>query len=269
MSGYISKLIESVLLGFQDAENKILEYLLLKGSYIQPLRLALHISKKNSESALFNTLTPFLLDTRFLFDKEFALPNNIESKSIPMSIERISTDSIVLPTGIIENVHHEQTRLVDKIISPSESLEPTPEVMESGIVKVTNDSPNSEIGQIQDKITKKKKEKKKKKVDWVENIDNSPFIIWLQHQKSLDTSRKQKKTKKSNKFIKIQESAQKSITPSNEIISEPLARLLASQGHWLEAKKMYKSLMIRFPELSEAYKLEIKEINKRIDPGKG
>ena len=269
MSGYISKLIEDAWRGFQEAENKILDYLLFKGAYIQPLRLALDISRKNGDAALYNTLSPFLLDSHYLFDIDPTIPTVNESKSIPLSTGRISSDAAILPLeeqvgpksedlklGMLEHKHAD---MVDTTQPPSV-------VVESVISEEKEHFEPSETTINPDKPVKKKKKKKKK--DWIKIVESSPYIIWLQERKGLESFQAKSKIAKVDKYKKIQESAQKSVKPSSEIISEPLAKLLVSQGHLLEAKKMYKSLMIKFPDLSETYQREIKEINRLIDPGK-
>ncbi|MFZ1702912.1 MAG: hypothetical protein WAT79_01125, partial [Saprospiraceae bacterium] len=86
------------------------------------------------------------------------------------------------------------------------------------------------------------------------------FTEWLLDKKQLhEYSTKKKKRKKKSQ---IQISAKKSITPSDEIISESLAKILLAQGHLLDAKKMFKKLMHKYPEKRELYEVEIKNINQ-------
>ena len=59
------------------------------------------------------------------------------------------------------------------------------------------------------------------------------------------------------KLQKEIEEARKSITKSNTIVSEPLAEILAIQGHLDDAKKMYEQLMMKYPEKSSYFAAKI------------
>ncbi len=72
-----------------------------------------------------------------------------------------------------------------------------------------------------------------------------------------DIDQKIKKEEKAAKKRKLEESARKSITKSNTIVSEPLAEILAIQGHLDDAKKMYEQLMMKYPEKSSYFAAKI------------
>jgi len=73
------------------------------------------------------------------------------------------------------------------------------------------------------------------------------------------------KVKKKKKKDKIKETAKKSILKSDSIVSEPLANILALQGHYLEAKIMYHKLIDLNPEKKDVFKSKILEIDQLID----
>lgn len=125
---------------------------------------------------------------------------------------------------------------------------------------------------------KKKKGKKKTRVEYIivdstkgsdfrlNNYDGvSNYTSWLLEQESINKGKKQgsklaenlaknakkkKKKKKKNKTLKI---AVDSIKKQDTIISEPLANILASQGHKKKAIRMYEKLAVVFPEKKEYY----------------
>jgi len=105
----------------------------------------------------------------------------------------------------------------------------------------------------------------------------SSYTNWLLEQESINGSQppkeskkkvkvlakkkksKKKGKKKKNKVLKV---AQDSIKKSQMIISEPLANILAAQGHYKKAKKMYKQLGLIFPEKSGYFADQIKAIEQ-------
>lgn len=104
------------------------------------------------------------------------------------------------------------------------------------------------------KKSKKSKSKKNKK-----DITLSDFSQWLLTQSKENTMTdfsypkfQKKTTKKKNKRKKKDKS----------IISEPLANLLAKQGHNDEAKEMYEQLSLIFPEKSAFFAAKIEKLKK-------
>ena len=135
-------------------------------------------------------------------------------------------------------------------------------------------------------LPKKKKKKKKKKIAYVvvdtpaeknfklKDYDGvSNYTSWLLEQESINDNddtvkkahadfkkKKKKKKKKKSKNLKI---AADSIKKQDSIISEPLARILALQGHKKKARKMYEKLLKIFPEKKSYFEEKINELKKK------
>lgn len=118
---------------------------------------------------------------------------------------------------------------------------------------------NPSIGKNKGKSKLKKKKKKKNKFSLDDFSGTSDYVQWLfklsgKHSQ-LKSGKKEKK--------KTDESVKKSITKSDAIISEPLADILAAQGHVADAVKMYQQLILKFPEKSSYFAPKIdKLLNK-------
>ncbi len=109
------------------------------------------------------------------------------------------------------------------------------------------------------KSKKKSAKSKKNKYKLAEFSGISPFSKWLLTFKKADIDKKIKKEEKLAKRKAIEATANKSIEKSAAIISEPLADLLASQGHFDDAKKMYEQLMMKYPEKSSYFAAKINQ----------
>ena len=104
----------------------------------------------------------------------------------------------------------------------------------------------------------------------------SNFTNWLLEQKSINGNQKigkkkievsagkvkDKKKKKSRKN-KVLNIAQDSVKKSEMILSEPLANIMAAQGHTKKASKMYKQLGLIFPEKSGYFAAKIENLKKK------
>ena len=104
----------------------------------------------------------------------------------------------------------------------------------------------------------------------------SKFTNWLLEQKSINGNHeieekkpevlaekkkdKKKKKRKKNKVLKV---AQDSVKKSEMILSEPLANIMAAQGHIKKARKMYKQLSLIFPEKSSYFVAKIENLKKK------
>jgi hypothetical protein len=140
-------------------------------------------------------------------------------------------------------------------------------------------------------ITKKSapSSEKSERVTALENFNASPFLRWIKafdneeeaaeigldqdiEEKSTDDlcldeksdkiESKSKKNKKSKKYKKDRIKSEKSkvdLTLNPEIVSETLADLLASQGHFDEANEMYRQLGIKYPEKSSYFASKLKK----------
>ena len=104
----------------------------------------------------------------------------------------------------------------------------------------------------------------------------SKFANWLLEQKSINGNlfeekkqkeavgaKKKDKKKKKNKKSKALKVAQDSVKKSEMILSEPLANIMAAQGHTKKAKKMYKQLGLIFPEKSGYFAAKIENLKKK------
>ena len=109
------------------------------------------------------------------------------------------------------------------------------------------------------KSKKKSIKNKKNKYKLAEFSGISPFSKWLLTFKKADIDKKIKKEEKLAKRKAIEATANKSIEKSAAIISESLADLLASQGHFDDAKKMYEQLMMKYPEKSSYFAAKINQ----------
>jgi len=90
----------------------------------------------------------------------------------------------------------------------------------------------------------------------------SDFSKWLLSFKKDDVEKRIKKEEKAARKKIIEDNARKSVTKSSAIISEPLAEILASQGHLDDAKKMYEQLMHKYPEKSSYFAAKINNLIK-------
>ena len=109
--------------------------------------------------------------------------------------------------------------------------------------------------------------------DWTMNRRNkvnlSDFTKWLNHmdQDSPHTSETPIKKTANTKLQKkdsIKAWVKNSINLKDDIVSEPLAKLMASQGHHEEAIKMYEKLSLIFPEKSTFFAGEIDKLKNKL-----
>ncbi|MFT6780926.1 MAG: hypothetical protein ACJA1A_000844 [Saprospiraceae bacterium] len=104
----------------------------------------------------------------------------------------------------------------------------------------------------------------------------SNFTNWLLEQKSINgnqkieekkieisAAKKKGKKKKKNKKNKVPQVAQNSVKKSEMILSEPLANIMAAQGHTKKASKMYKQLGLIFPEKSGYFAAKIENLKNK------
>jgi hypothetical protein len=122
-----------------------------------------------------------------------------------------------------------------------------------------NPKPKSKKNKIQSEV---KNQKSLKSFRLVEYGGISPFAQWLISFKVDDLDKRLKKEAKKEKKRQLEENARKSVTRSSSTISEPLAEILRTQGHFEDAKKMYGQLMQKFPEKSSYFAAKIEELKK-------
>jgi tetratricopeptide (TPR) repeat protein len=96
------------------------------------------------------------------------------------------------------------------------------------------------------------------------------FNKWLLQQKPMEEGnfikllKLSKKAKKLDKKRKLNEGIDASIQKNDKLVSEVLAKILASQGHYPEAIEMYKQLILNIPEKSATFAAQIDELNNKI-----
>lgn len=142
---------------------------------------------------------------------------------------------------ILKSNDLEQKSQLSAVLQPDENILNTQIVLEN-----KNDSSKE--------VAKSRKNKiKAKKFKLKEFSGISDFSKWLLSFKKEDIESKILKEEKAAKKRAIEENAKKSVTKLNSIISEPLAEILALQGHLDDSKKMYQQLMIKYPEKSSYF----------------
>ncbi|MCB0647185.1 MAG: hypothetical protein KDC49_11010 [Saprospiraceae bacterium] len=116
------------------------------------------------------------------------------------------------------------------------------------------------------KLKKKLKKSGLKHVVDVHEEASTDFSNWLVALKPMKGShiRQMDKIKsRHSKKSKVEASAEKSIKKNTQMVSEPLAQLLAAQGHNLEAIEMYKRLILNIPEKSAYFAARIEELKNK------
>lgn len=108
------------------------------------------------------------------------------------------------------------------------------------------------------------KEHTSKKYKLQEYSGLSEYALWLMSFKHDNLDKKIKKEEKKAQKRLLEASAQKSVTKSDEIISESLAIILEKQGHLDDAKKMYEQLMHKYPEKSRYFAAQIDKLLKSL-----
>lgn len=99
-----------------------------------------------------------------------------------------------------------------------------------------------------DKKLKKKKKNEAKITDYEKELNEA------------SKEKKKNKKKKKKKDVSIKQRAKRSLELSQELVTEPLAELLASQGHTDEAIIMFTKLSLIIPEKSSYFADRIKRL---------
>lgn len=169
-------------------------------------------------------------------------------------------------------VNHDETKTMIELEEKVEEEQVVEEIvsLENNAIVIENDT--EELGSDDlyfesddEKPKKKHKKGKKNKTDKFglkEYSGISDFSKWLLSFKKDDVEKRIKKEEKAARKKIIEDNARKSVTKSSAIISEPLAEILASQGHLDDAKKMYEQLMHKYPEKSSYFAAKINNLIK-------
>ncbi len=173
------------------------------------------------------------------------------------------------------NIGPEELRSSDELLAADTDI-----VLESNESYTEAIETESEIEQPSEEIEAHQKEEAETKPSESmnsndkEEVELSPFANWLEslapvstenplaNQKTKVKKSKQKKSKKKKgKKTVLEAKIKKSVIKEDEIVSEPLAKILADQGHTDKAIKMYKKLSLIFPEKSSFFASQIEKIN--------
>jgi len=181
---------------------------------------------------------------------------SVENQEVLVSEINADQERSVLNSDL-ERVSISKSKYVESESIESEFIDSEP------IQKASEDSES-------DKASKNNKVKiKKQKTITTKSKDLiglSAYGQWLMKFKDQEIEAKiekaRKKSIKKKQKDKIKKNAMLSVTKSNQIISEPLANILAAQGHLDEAKKMFEQLMLRNPEKSSYFAAQINNLIK-------
>ena len=286
----LSEILEENIEEIAESKTESIEEEIIETSEAD---LVIDSNEKEIESAeaLQNT-TDSIVDEHVQATTEEVV--DLESEQIVDDLENATVELEDTPSEIetLENGITEQVEeiVVEDEVELTDSITENPEVSESEeeipVVKKKKKKDRSKGKVSGKKAKKKKKSKKKKKVKYV-IVDSSrsqkfklndyegvsSYTSWLLEQKSINgksenmakaikemkNSKKKKKKKKKSKTLKI---AVDSIKKQNSIISEPLADILAAQGHQKKARKMFEKLLLVFPEKAEYYREKIASLTK-------
>ena len=180
--------------------------------------------------------------------------------SMPVFQEEILIEEEA-PTAVIEVVDIPETVIVDEIIvedTDKNLLALTKEPEDVVVADIIIDKQSKPEKPSKRKI--KKSKNKKFKLDEYSGL--SEYTLWLMSFEKDDIEKTLKKEAKRAKNRLLEESARKSVTKSEEIISDSLAQILESQGHLDDAKKMYEQLMHKYPEKSSYFAAKIDKLLK-------
>ncbi len=218
----------------------------------------------------------------------------IEQQEIGESQQEIEQQEIAQHEQVIEQQDQEMELQKDKEVmrsavdpmygsyetdESSDTAEFGDEVATDEVVKVfEEDNVSSTVEEMpiakEKKAGKKKKKKKKKKFKhefrWLSFTsedynfsDLDPFTQWVNSiddpTPQMDVTKKKKKKKKKKKSKHSD-----SLKSKPGVISEPLAELLASQGHIGESIEMYQQLSLKYPEKSGFFAAKIENLKAKI-----
>lgn len=161
-------------------------------------------------------------------------------------------------TIIMENIPEE---ILDNMDSTQDDV-PLVEDLSTPPAEGSDDATTDNGLGVQTQHKKKKKHKKSKSFKLKDYSGLSSYTKWLLSfdVKDLESKIEHAEEKRKRKLFK--KSINKSIEKSNIIITEPLADVMAKQGHIDDAKKMYAHLMHKYPEKSSYFAAKIENLIK-------
>lgn len=236
------------------------------------------MSRNHSHESILAGSDKMLL-SEFSFEAVLDLQNVSELEKKTTTIENTSTNTEMKEESVVFNVEH-QGLAEDVIIyektdvkienSENENIIPLNEnentAFENMRVEEIKNDLEAEIDENEtlpkNKKIGKKKKQKQKSFKLKEYSGISEYAKWLLTFKNVDVEKQIRKEEKAAKKRALEANAKKSVTKSDLIASEPLAEILAIQGHFDDAKKMYEQLMHKYPEKSSYFAAKINNLLK-------
>ncbi len=216
-----------------------IQYAILEKEVVEPIE---ETADENTASEENQNIEADIEEIEEIVDDSTSMVNNDDARTMIEVEEKV-----------------EEGQVVEEIIS----FESNPIVIENDTEELESDDLYFESDD--EKPKKKEKKGKKNKADKFglkEYSGISDFSKWLLSFKKDDVEKRIKKEEKAARKKIIEDNARKSVTKSSAIISEPLAEILASQGHLDDAKKMYEQLMHKYPEKSSYFAAKINNLIK-------
>lgn len=199
-----------------------------------------------------------------------------ESQTILESIEvqSISSDEEEVSDWVEENLTEEAVANIQELtqVEVDKNALPTvdtPDTISSNaandFITLTSQQELSDKEEVK-KLNKKLRKSGLKHVVDVHEEASTDFGNWLVGLKPMKGSNIRQMDKIKSRHVKkskVEASAEKSIKKNTQMVSEPLAKLLAAQGHDLEAIEMYKRLILNIPEKSAYFAARIEELKNK------
>jgi hypothetical protein len=226
---------------------------------------------------------PYASVYRVLLDKKMNRGTNHSTRLMHNSTILTSDNQVYLENAVevnsVTRVAHQETTIAP-YIEESQTLTPPmkdiqdikiDEVIDLDIASTVSteeifpetevmdlDKPAISIESKPKKVKSGKKKNKKFKLEDYSGI--STYHKWLLSLRDANLDAKIAKQEAKARRKAIEKTAMKSVQKSDTLVSEPLADILAAQGHIEEAKKMYTQLMHKYPEKSAYFAAKINNI---------
>ncbi len=179
-----------------------------------------------------------------------SIPKTEELEAIPTTKE-IEEAQVATSTEELEST---------ELVHPEKNLDIFIEEQEKEVEEEKRSVDLTEVIKEHKSKKKKKAAKAKKKKKAKKEKAKRKEIEKIEEEAEAKAKKKKKSKDKKKKKEGIKELAQKSLTLSDDIISETLAELLVDQGSNKKAIKMYQKLSLIFPEKSAFFASQIKKL---------
>lgn len=230
--------------------------------YASPFRMLLAKKKSDFKESQLMLLNNDRVWMHYLIHSDKIIPSIHDYETLENSKSNFLNSEQQIP-NMVKNVDLDEGLNTYLEEGTTEVFEEQNVIQEIPFVSITSKTDETEISkQPALKGSSKVKKKKVKKFKLNEYRGITEFSKWLLSFKNDDIEKKIKKEEKAARKRAFDESAKKSVTKSANIISEPLAEILASQGHLDDAKKMYEQLIVKYPEKSSYFAAKIDTLIK-------